>query len=134
MDTYFSVGDASVDAAIERLGLEEWVSRTVEIHVDLALADASSVKWVQAEILKTPLRVAKEWIGVYAAMDTSAIARSVRVPTLLMAGAKQAFGCEPSSRLNSGLALVCVSGDPPGSSFSLPAKWCSAPPNVCSRR
>jgi 3-oxoadipate enol-lactonase len=96
MNNYFSLGDATVDAAVERLGLEEWVSRTIGIHVDLALADASLVKWVKAELLKTPLPVAKEWIGVYAAMDTSAIADSVRLPTLLMAGARQMFGCEPS--------------------------------------
>jgi 3-oxoadipate enol-lactonase len=96
MNAYFSTGDASVDTAIDRLGLEGWVSRTIGIHVDLALADVSLVNWVKNEILKTSLRVAKEWIGVYAAMDTSAIARSVRAPTLLMAGAKQAFGCEPA--------------------------------------
>jgi pimeloyl-ACP methyl ester carboxylesterase len=96
MSTYFSLGEASVDAAIERMGLEEWVARTVGIHVDLDLADAMLVKWVQQEILKTPLWVAKQWINVYAGMDTSAVAASVRVPTLLMAGAKQAFGCQPS--------------------------------------
>jgi 3-oxoadipate enol-lactonase len=95
MNSFFSLGHATVEAAIQDLGLDHWLSKTIAIHVDLSLADDALIRWVHAEILKTPLHVAKEWVDVYAAMDTSAIAEDVKAPTLLMAGANHGYGCDP---------------------------------------
>jgi 3-oxoadipate enol-lactonase len=93
MNRHFSCGYANEVEAIDALGLENWISRTLPIHVD-GTADPALIGWVKAKVASTPLAVVKSWFKVMEKTDLASLPPRVQVPTLFVAGGDHNFGCE----------------------------------------
>jgi pimeloyl-ACP methyl ester carboxylesterase len=94
MHNWFNCGYANEVEAIDALGFENWISRTLPIHVD-SNADPALIDWVKRKVASTPVEVAKAWFQVMEKTNISDLPSRVTAPTLIVAGGCHTFGCEP---------------------------------------
>jgi 3-oxoadipate enol-lactonase len=94
MNRWFSCGYKNEVEAINALGFQPWIERTLPIHVDLTV-DPVIIDWVRRKVASTPIEVAKSWFKVMEKTDISDLPGRVKAPTLLVAGGEHTFGCEP---------------------------------------
>ena len=97
MKDLFRCGYANNDEAIDKLGIEKWVTKLCEQGVLADRVDPAIVNWVSRHAAGIPASVAKEWHKVFG--RTSALLTDVptrvTAPVLLVAGAKHIHGCQP---------------------------------------
>jgi pimeloyl-ACP methyl ester carboxylesterase len=74
--------------AIEKLGLKEWVARSMNNRLDLAKADPKIVEWYINENAKTRQDVAIKIMRFLQVADISQGLSNIKVPTLLLVGDK----------------------------------------------
>jgi len=94
MHRWFNCGFENEAEAIKALGFENWIAKTLPIHVDLT-ADPALIEWVKRKVASTPVEVAKAWFRVMEKTNISDLPGRVTVPTLMVAGGDHTFGCEP---------------------------------------
>lgn len=75
-------------AAIEKLGLREWLKRSFSNRMDLSKADPKMLEWHINEHSKTPKHVAVSLMRVFQVADVSERLSEIKVPTLLLVGDK----------------------------------------------
>jgi len=73
-------------AAIEKLGLREWLKRSYSNRMDLSKADPKMLEWHLNEHAKTPTPVAVKIMRFVQVADVSERLSEVKVPTLLLVG------------------------------------------------
>jgi len=97
MKALFSCGYPTFEEAIDDLGMQGWMVKLCEAGVMIDPHDPAVVDWVLRQAAGIPAEVAKPWHGMF--RRTSSLLRDaperVRVPVLLVAGAKHVHGCEP---------------------------------------
>jgi 3-oxoadipate enol-lactonase len=94
MHKWFCCGYENEVQAIDKLGFENWIERTLPIHVD-STADPAIIEWVKRKVASTPVEVAKSWFRVMEKTDISDLPGRVKAPMLMVAGANHTFGCQP---------------------------------------
>lgn len=87
----YAQGQPKPSEAIAKLGLRQWLVETMDVRMDLSLADPRLVEWHVNEHSKTPTHVA---VGLFRDIvevaDVSSLLPKVQAPTLIMTGDRSA--------------------------------------------
>jgi 3-oxoadipate enol-lactonase len=97
MKSLFSCGYPTFEQAIDEMGSQGWMKKLCEAGVMIDPHDPAVADWVAQQAAGIPASVAKAWHGVFRRTSTllSEVPGRVKVPVLLVAGAKHVHGCEP---------------------------------------
>lgn len=79
---------SSPAAAIQELGLKEWLRRSYSNRMDMSKADPKMLEWHLNEHSKTPKEVAVNIMKFVQVSDVTERLSEIKVPTLLMVGDK----------------------------------------------
>ena len=97
MRTLFACGYPTFEAAIEALGVEQWMKRLCEQGVMIDRGDPQIADWVVRQTAGISASIARDWHGIFRSTSSllSEVPGRVDAPVLLVAGANHVHGCEP---------------------------------------
>jgi pimeloyl-ACP methyl ester carboxylesterase len=86
--TTYTLGEPTRAAAFEKYGVGGWCRKTLSYRIDTGKASPALCEWYIAQMDRTPIHCAVAMDGAVAEGDLWPRLPEIRVPTLILAGAK----------------------------------------------